>query len=138
MDDYFMKKLRPSNIPLRGKWDKIHAYIAIDRWKRAFFRLSKWDSLINRPQKYKMHKVNSFVQEYIEKHKQTWFTVQKINLNLIYLWHQIEIQAVNKWNYMRDRLNLRYKRVSRRPRNFLNRDLEIKRLHYTNLIDTIK
>ena len=86
-----------------------------------------------------MYKANSFVQEYFERHKHTWFTVQQVNHNLISLLPQNEIPRCEYIrNYMRDRLKMKYKRISWRSRKNLNRELVVKRLRCTNLIDIVR
>ena len=72
-----MKKFKPSNIALQRKWDKINVYWVVDSRKRVFSLIKQMrfsDQSLS-----KMNKTNSFVQEYIEKHKHTWFTVLQVN-----------------------------------------------------------
>ena len=74
--------------------------------KSALVWLSKWDSLTNRLQKYKIYRANSFVQEYIEKHKHTWLTIQQENQNIISLLPKNEIPSSEYIrNFMRNRRN---------------------------------
>ena len=77
MDEYLMKKLKPSNIALQRKWDKINDYWVVDSRKRVFSLIKQMrfsDQSLS-----KMNKANSFVQEYIEKPKHTWFRVLQVN-----------------------------------------------------------
>ena len=138
LEDYFLKKLKLNKIALQRKWDKYYIYRVVESWKRGLMSINAWNSLIKYPQKYRKDKANLIIEEYVEKHKHTYFTIDQIKN---YLTSLLPWNGIPSWEYirkyMRNWLNLSYKRVSWRPKKNLNRDLLIKRLAYTHLIDTI-
>ena len=88
--------------------------------------------------KYRKDKANLIIEEYVEKHKHTYFTIDQIknHFTSILPWNEIPSwEYIRK--YMRNWLNLSFKRVSCRPKKNSNRDLLIKGLTYTHLIETI-
>ena len=99
---------------------------------------NKGNSLIKRMQKYRIVIVNLIINEYIEKHKHTCFTIGQINKSLTSLLPWGEVPS---WEYIRNYvetpLNLSFKRVSWQTKKNFSRDLLINRLNYINLINII-
>ena len=82
LEDYFLKKLKPNKIALQRKWDKYYIYRVVESWKRGLMSINAWNSLIKYPQKYKKDKANLIIEEYVEKHKHTYFTIDQIKNHL--------------------------------------------------------